>query len=126
MFPQNPTENWLQKNIDTYNLAAQSKAADDLRIYDQNVSQWIANNVHNRDIGQPISPAPAIPMVTTWYDGGGFLASRQAPNPNAKPAVLPPPVVTLPNNPGFGGTSAGARDAEMFRLLYAIASKLGV
>lgn len=120
------TPAWLQANIDTYNATAQAKAADDLRIYDQNLAQWVTNNIHNRDIGQPISPAPAIPMVVTWYDGGGFLASKSTPNPNAKPAVLPPPAPTAPDQPAFGGTSAGARDAEMFRLLYAIASKMGI
>lgn len=117
---------WLTENIAKYQKDSDARAADDLRIYEQNVSQWIVNNVHNRDIGQPISTAPAIPMVVTWYDGGGFMASKSAPNPLAKPAVLPPPVATAPDNPAFGGTSAGTKDMEMFRLLYAIAAKLGV
>lgn len=114
------TPEWLQSNINKKNQDAQAKAADDLRIYDQNVSQWIVNNVHNRESGLPISTAPSIPMVVEYYDAGGFMAVRMSANPNAKPAVLPPPAPTVPDQPGFGGTSAGARDTEMFRLLYEI------
>lgn len=120
MFPANPAENWLQKNIDQQNLNAKAKADGDLAIYRQNLKQWQAGTIHSREIGAAISAAPALPTITLFFDGGGFIQSRIDVNPAAEPPTLPPMPTTSPNMPAFGGTNVDAQWKEVFRLLYQI------
>lgn len=114
------TPQWLQDVIANTQKIQDAKDADNLKKYDMAAADWVTNNVMNRDQGRALTAPPSLPTITTFYDAGGYMDGRTVPNPAAKPPVLPPPATTQPNQPGFGGTGAGARDEMLFQILMAI------
>lgn len=61
---------------------------------------WKAENARNREIGQPLTPVPPIPMQTVWFEGpDGNPASKQVPFPDLSIPVLDPAPVTVPSVP---------------------------
>lgn len=115
------TPDWLKNVIANSQSKQDAKDAENLRYFNSASAEWIENNIRNRENGNAITTPPALPTVTTFYDGGGHMEQRTVPNPAAIPPVLPPPVIsTAPNIPGMGGSGGDARDNMMFDLLIAI------
>ena len=121
------TPPWLQGYIDGEQKIQDKRDSESLKGYEQASADWVTNNVLKREReGANFTPTapPPLPTKTTFFDAGGYMDQRIVPHPDAKPPVLPPPTPTNPDNPGFGGTGAGARDAQMFMMLNSILSDL--
>ena len=62
--------------------------------------QWVDVNTRNRELGQPLTPVPALPVQTIWVMGSdGNPVSHTEPFPDLVPPVLPPLLPQSPETP---------------------------
>jgi len=107
---------WVLNWQKIWQAQADAKYADDLKVYEQNRTDWVTNNIRAREIGAPLTPAPAIPKHRIWsIDASGVkLASEDMQDPNITDPVLPPPV---PTSKATLTTSANASQDAMMQVL---------
>jgi hypothetical protein len=74
-------------------MAAEQNALR-VQLYQQASADWITTNLRNRDINQPISPAPSAPKKIVVGDAGDW---QEMPFDNLQPPILPAPVAPLPS-----------------------------
>ena len=65
-----------------------------VQLYQQACTDWVATNLRNRDLGLPLSPAPAPPKKIVVSEAGDWL---EAAFDDLQVPVLPAPVTLLPS-----------------------------
>lgn len=107
---------WVLNWLKIWQAQADAKYADDLKVYEQNRTDWVTNNIHGREIGAPVTPPPAIPKHRIWSvdESGLKLKSEDVQDPGITDPVLPPPV---PVSKATLSTAANATQDAMMAVL---------
>jgi hypothetical protein len=74
------------------NLQRMAAEQNSMRVqrYKQASSDWVANNIHNRELGLPVTDLPIIPRKIVVTDDGEW---KEVAFNDLQPPVLPAPVM---------------------------------
>lgn len=82
---------WLEDWRASVQRTADAKYSDALLQYERQRTEWVENNIRNREMGLSLTPIPVPPKHTIVSIEGLSLKQEETLDPNLKPPVLPPP-----------------------------------